>query len=916
MISKAFGLPLTSVLAKLSKRRTDMKRNLYLFFLFLLLSAAFPLAVSAQVKGTIRQQMEWLHKTKNVDFVYDATLDVNQQYKGPSLKKKNLKEALYTLFNNSGITYELKGSYVLLHKKPSTGTQKVINKEVKSRHTLSGYVREANGDVLLNATIYDLTTGQGTITNSYGYYSLTLPDGNHQLRISYLGFEDKSKSIELHDNQSLNIELKESQQAEELAEVTVNGDRNSPLLTTQTGKRSLGQADLHKGFALLSSADVVKTLQQTSGVAEGIELTSGMYVHGGNNDENLFLIDGTPLYQINHTLGLFSAFNTDVVKNIDFYKSGFPARYGGRLSSVVDVRTNDGDMYHAHGSYRIGLLDGSLQFEGPITKGKTSYNIGLRRSWLDLLSKPIFAIVNHNNTDGENLSLDYVFHDLNAKITHIFSDRSKMYLSVYSGSDDLNTKDKFNSDFGDGTIDKDVSKAKLSWGNFNIALNWNYRFSPKLFANFTGLYSYNRSKYSYLDDENEEKDGKEVGDRMHYEYSYDSKIHDIGYRMEFDYRPTSQHLVRFGADYTYHHFLPQTQNLVYYSNVENTESDTLHTGGHNSHVAHEVNLYAEDEFSINDQWSLNGGLHLNTFFINGKNFCNFDPRVAIKYQVSPSLSFKMSYTMMSQFVHKISNSYLDLPTDYWVPTTDKLKPMRSYQFAAGIYSKLGQHWLISLEAYYKHSNHLLQHNSWVGLEPPADKWDELVIDGKGKFYGFELDGEYKTKNLTINGSYTLSWNKRLYQDFYPEWYYDKFDNRHKLNLSLQYQITPKINFYAAWTYHTGNRLTLPSHYTQLPTLPGGKAWVYNYGQDNTWGFVYDTPNNAVLPAYHRLDLGCDFHHTTKHGHERIWNFSIYNAYCHLNPLYVDVKLNYKQEFTAKTKGFIPILPSVSYTIKF
>lgn len=891
-----------------------MKIILRILLCFLL--STFSLTLVAQTHSNIRQQMDWLHRTKNVNFVYDSSLDVKQPYKGPSLKKMNLKDALYTLFNNSGIIYEIKGNYILLHKKPSSGTQKETNKTVKSHHTLSGFVKEANGEVLLNATIYDLTTGQGTITNSYGYYSLTLPDGNHQLRISYIGFEDKKKDVKLYDNQNLNIELKENEKSEELAEVVVNGDRNSPLLTTQTGKKSFGQADFHKGYALLSSADVVKTLQQTSGVAEGIELMSGLYVHGGNNDENLFLLDGTPLYQINHTLGLFSAFNTDIVKNIDFFKSGFPARYGGRISSVVDVRTNDGDMQHFHGSYRIGLLDGSLQFEGPIIKGKTSYNIGLRRSWLDLISKPVFAIINHNHNQEDRISLDYVFHDLNAKVTHIFSDRSKIYLSLYSGSDDLNTKDEYNYDMGNNLYEEDVTKGKLSWGNFNVALNWNYRFSPKLFANFTGVYSYNHSKYGYNDDDNELTDHKSTGDKEHYEYSYDSKIHDIGYRMEFDYRPTYQHLIRFGADYTYHHFLPQSQNLFYFYNKQDEDADTLRNGGRNNHVAHEINLYAEDEFTINDHWSLNGGAHLNSFFINDKKFCNLDPRVAIKYQMTPSLSFKASYTIMSQFVHKISNSYLDLPTDYWVPTTERLKPMRSYQFAAGVYSKIGQHWLVSVESYYKRSNHILEHNSWAGLEPPADKWDEWVMDGKGKFYGFELDGEYKTKRLVFNGSYTLSWNKRLYRDFYPEWYYDKFDNRHKLNLSLQYQISPKINFYAAWTYHTGNRLTLPSHYTNLPNLPGGNAIVYQYGQDNHWGFIYDKPNNAVLPAYHRLDIGCDFHHTTKHGHERIWNVSIYNAYCHLNPLYVDVKMNYKQEFTAKTKGVIPILPSVSYTIKF
>lgn len=246
----------------------------------------------------------------------------------------------------------------------------------------------------------------------------------------------------------------------------------------------------------MSSPDVVKILQRVSGVAEGQELASGLYVHGGNGDENLYLIDGIPLYDTNHALGLFSSFNADVVKNVDFYKSGFPARYGGRLSSVVDVRTADGNMNQFHGAYRIGLLDASVQFEGPIQKGKTSYNIGMRRSWQDLLSRPLTKAFSEPD---EKLSIGYYFMDLNAKVTHRFSDRSKIDLSLYHGKDSWDVKDDLDESKGDwyhegDSYNKELTKAQLNWGNFNAALNWNYLFSPKLFANFTAVYSHNRSK--------------------------------------------------------------------------------------------------------------------------------------------------------------------------------------------------------------------------------------------------------------------------------------------------------------------------------------------------------------------------------------------------------------------------------------
>ena len=658
---------------------------------------------------------------------------------------------------------------------------------------------------------------------------------------------------------------------------------------------------------MLSSPDVVKTLQRVSGVAEGVELASGLYVHGGNNDENLFLIDGTPLYQVNHTLGLFSSFNADVVKNVDFYKSGFPARYGGRLSSVVDVRTNDGDMQRTHGSYRIGLLDGSFQLEGPIRRGRTSYNIGLRRSWLDLITKPAFAIANRKKKE-EKINVDYFFHDLNAKVTHVFNERSKAYLSIYSGTDALKSKD--DDTWGSTSVNKcrDVIETKFSWGNFNAALNWNYLFSPKLFANFTAIYTHNRARFNSTDDDRTYVDDK-LTNVNHLEHGYRSTINDIGYRVAFDFRPAPQHHLRFGTDYTLHGFSPQTRTTFNYFGEEE-RGDTIRTSSKNRHTAHEFNAYAEDEFMLNHMLTFNAGANLSFFSIGRKKFFRLDPRAAMKLQISHNMSMKASYTMMTQFVHKISNSYLDLPTDYWVPTTERLKPMHSQQATVGFYAQPNRHWLLSLEGYYKWTKHILQYSSWIGLEPPAESWDKNVMTGQGRYYGAELDARFQTSKLTLEGSYTLSWNKRKYEDFYPEWYFDKFDNRHKINLSAQLHLGKKVVAYAAWTYHTGNRMTLPTQYAYPPNVPDGR------GIDRTPEFFYEKPNNISLPAYHRLDVGCDFHHTTKHGKERIWNVSLYNAYCHLNPLYVSVKVNNDGHFRTKTHGYIPIIPSCSYTIRF
>ena len=791
--------------------------------------------------------------------------------------------------------------------------QGVDEDKARQRFTLSGYVKDRNGEPLINATVYDLTTRQGTMTNAYGHFSLTLSEGRHEIRCSYVGYKTLVETVELTANQNHDIVLQGDAQLDELVVTT---DLNSPLLKTQTGKLSLSQKDIKTEYSLLSSPDVIKTLQRTSGVSDGMELASGLYVHGGNSDENLFLLDGTPLYHTNHTLGLFSSFNADVVKNVDFYKSGFPARYGGRLSSVIDVRTADGDLYHAHGSVRVGLLDGALHFEGPIRKGKTSYNFGLRRSWLDLLTRPAFAISNHKREDKESLS--YFFHDMNLKLTNIFSERSRMSLSIYSGEDGLDSREDWSSSSSSTDRDFGSFEERFHWGNLNMALDWNYQFSPKLFANFTAVYTHNRSTVDMSDKWVSVQPGKENISTLT-SHGYRSSIDDIGYRAAFDFRPNPHHHIRFGQDYTYHYFKPQTYSrLDSYQDSNNPKTDTIATQSHNKNVAHQLTFYAEDEMMLNEKWSVNGGVNVDVFCISDKTFATLSPRLSMKFQPAERLSFKASYTMMSQFVHKIANSFLDLPTDYWVPTTARLQPMRSWQLAAGAYMKPSKHWLLSLEGYYKHSSHILQYASWSGLEPPAANWDHTVMDGEGRSYGVELDADYHVSSFSLHGSYTLSWSERKFDDFHDGWYYDKFDNRHKLSFTGRWNISKKIAAYAAWTFRTGNRMTVPTQYIGLPNVPDQRKEGQNFQSpdDNSLNFAYEQPNNIVLPAYHRLDLGFDFHHTTKKGHERIWNLSLYNAYCHLNSFWVRVKIDSENRVRIKNNAFIPIIPSFSYTFKF
>ena len=874
-------------------------RYVYIIFIFL-----FAYQYSFAQQTTIKREIEQIQKRMEVHFIYDANIDLNQPYIGEKVTELSIEEALKRLFKNSKIKWIRKGNNIILEQQKVKSATKLKDsktlKDVSHKYTLSGYVRDMNGESLVNATIWDKTTQMGTMTNEYGYFSLSLSQGVHSLSVTYIGFKEENKTIDLNKDYQVKFILHENTT---LSEIVVQGDLNSPLLTTQTGKSSLTYKNINTEFSLLSSPDVVKTLQRISGVSSGIELTSGLYVHGGGRDENLFLLDGTPLYQINHSLGLFSSFNTELIKNVDFYKSGFPARYSGRLSSITDVRTKDGDTQCYHGSYSIGILDGKFNLEGPLVKGRTSFILGLRRSWIDIFLKPAFAIINHRNSEGDKTSFNYLFHDFNAKVTHNFSDHNKLSISMYSGLDryNINTNSMWNPYI-------EETKNQFKWGNLNTSLNWSFSTGNKLFCNITGIFTHNHSIQSYSEDN--KKILGNISQRTKLDIqNNNSHIYDLGIKMDFDYRLNARHKINFGGTYSYHIFKPQTTILALYFKGITEKNDTTEVKKTNFNRAHEFSLYMEDEMKLSNQLSIDLGLNYSFFRTKYKNYQCLDPRFAIKYQFNNNFSAKLSYTHMTQYVHQIASTYLEMPTNYWVLTTSTIPPAVSKQLAIGIYLQPTRLLTLSLESFYKSSQHLFQYRNWMGIQPPASRWDKDVIEGNGRSYGLELDMSYRKNRHTIQASYTLSWTLRKYNEFDIGWFKDKFDNRHKFNIVWRYNLNKHIALFAAWLYHSGNRMTLPSRYITLPILPDESTEL-------TSQYYFDKPNNVALPAYHRLDIGFNFTDTTKRGNERIWNISLYNVYCHLNTMYAKVYQNKDGSFKIKSRGFIPIIPSVSYTLKF
>ena len=685
-----------------------------------------------------------------------------------------------------------------------------------------------------------------------------------------------------------------------LKEARITSDKVVKVAKTQTGHKHLNKLDFIYGNVVFSSPDIIKSLQNLPGVSAGTELMSGLYVHGGEGSDNLFLLDGVPMYQISHLGGIFSSFNTDVVNGLDFYKSGFPARYGGRMSSVVDISTKDGDYHDYHGSFMIGLIDGRLQFEGPIVKGKTSFNIALRRSWMDAVLAPTIAYLNKKNKDGEVIGGNYAFHDLNASITHKFSDRDKVSLKMYYGRDRLKLNQAIPEEVT-YTVDnqgtqktvsgEDHINTDISWGNLLASLNWYHVINDNMLLDAVAYYSGSNADVWY-----KWKDWR-FSTIEHYDAIDEtnvSTVSDIAAKANLDWRADNHH-IRSGISYQHHIYHPKRYSAIDNDgSVIEEESGTRYSGD-------EMAVYAEDEITLWKRLNFNAGLRYVIFSVPGKFRHKLEPRIALSYRCTENLELKASYTHMNQFAHLISTHYLDVPTNCWLPSTESIEPMYSKQVAAGIYSKLPKNIRLNVEAYYKTMDNLLEYAGSNTLFPPLDSWETSFHKGRGRAYGLETELGWDSSRLSFSAYYTLSWSERKFDGIWHDWFPHRYDNRHKLTLMGLWKVTDKIDIYANWNYNSGGWMTVPTH-------------IYNPGE--VFDRVYTAPNNVNLPDYHRLDLGANFRKTTKRGNERIWNVGIYNAYCRKNVVFVAISERDDKSLYGEGRAIFPIIPSFSYTLKF
>jgi len=760
--------------------------------------------------------------------------------------------------------------------------------------TLSGHVQDAvSGEQLLGATVWCEDTKQGVAANIYGFYSLTLPEGKHNIIVTYIGYTPQRFEIDLSINIKMDINLIAGTK---LKEAVVSAESlNKIEEQVQMSKMEIPIDQVKRLPAIGGEVDLLKVLQLLPGVQSGGEGTSGLYVRGGSPDQNLMLLDGVPLYSVNHLFGFFSVFNADAVKNMSITKGGFPARFGGRLSSILEIHMKDGHMKEYHADATVSIIASKLTVEGPIVEDKASFMLSARRTYLDLLIKPLISQANRNNPD---VTTDprYYFYDLNGKLNWRIGSKDRLYLSAFKGEDDFGIASAENYGMYSSTLD-----LGLDWKNAIQALRWNHEWGPRLFSNTT----LTRSLYNF-------NTGIEItehsDDTLSMAALYNSGIEDFSGRIDFDFAPNARHYIKFGANWTNHTFSPGATSLeLNFGDIP--ALDTLL--GPADIKSDEAFLYIEDEFELSERLKLNLGIHTSILMVQDTSYNSIQPRAALNYRLPGGYALKTSFARMSQYVNLLTNEGLGLPTDLWVPSTARISPQQSWQVAMGVAKTFGDI-EVSLEGYYKGMEGLLSYKEGASFLFSLDTdWEDQVTQGIGNAYGTELLVQKKHGRTTGWIGYTLSWSNRQFDDINSgNWYPYTYDRRHDVSFVVTHDFTEKWTGSAVWLYGTGRALTLSesSFSTYIPDGTG--EGIYTFSAE-----VPSEKNAFRMSPYHRLDLSLTRTKMAENGTRHLI-FSVYNAYNNLNPFFAQTDEDDNGNPVIREYGIFPIIPSIAWRFSF
>ena len=747
------------------------------------------------------------------------------------------------------------------------------NPAFAQRYTISGTITDAEtGEVLIGANVLAVTLDTGTASNTYGFYSLTLPRRDSlTLVFSFLGFEPQIKKIYLTTDIALDIPL--SPRSASLDEVTVTAERPGEANVKKT-QMSVIDVPVHliEQFpVILGEQDVLKVIQLLPGVQGGQEGTTGFYVRGGNIDQNLVQLDEATVYNPNHLFGLFSTFNTRALNNVTLVKGGFPANYGGRLSSVVEINMREGNKRHYGVQGGLGLITSQLSAEGPIKKDKASFIISGRRSYLDLVARPFQNSKNRNT---------YHFYDVNGKINYQLSKRDRVYFSLFRGRDIAEYVDASGLGYG------------IRFGNSTATLRWNHLFGSKLFSNVSLI----RNKYFLR---------ISTVQAQFFSQNF-SGIEDLTAKAEFQYYPVPAHNIRFGAVLMDHNF---RSTGVEGGVIKDLVVPAFDENNIIPQPSQEYAFYVNDRWEINDRLGLNVGVRVPYYTAREASYTRVEPRVSAKVALTDRASLKASYTVMNQFVHSVPSTTASLPTDIWIPSSEVTRPQYSEQAALGYFQNFKDNqYESSLEVYYKRMRNQVLFKQGTQLLEYANIDNELTF-GKGWSYGAEV---FLKKNFGRSSgwlSYTLSWTKQQFPELnFGRTFPFRYDRRHNLAVAAVYDLTTRWKVSADFVFTSGTAYTLPTG--RLYAAQGGDLYAGLF-------YDYERLNNYRMRPYHRLDVAATYQLKSRRFKESELVLGLYNVYSRLNPYYVflDVDLNTGQPI-GKQVSLLPILPSVSFNFRF
>ena len=828
---------------------------------------------------TINVALQRLIEQTGVDIAYSKSFFKEDRYLSLHLKNQTIDNILSAILKDTFIGHKILGGRIILFKDKNT------------KYTVTGYIEDKlNGERLINATIYCPILNLGTITNEYGYYSITLPTEEVDIEFSYLGYGKKSESIQLTSNQHKDISLEPTLT---LSEVIINPNKDDLELYTKDKSNSY---QLNKKFVqdypdLAGEEDYIRVAEFLPGIQYGIDGLGSIQVRGGDGSQNLIMMDGVQIYIPYHLLGIFSLYNPGIVKSAKVFKGSFPARYGGRTSSVLDVRVRDGNMYKWQSKASVNLMNANLVVDGPIKNEKGSFLLAGRYSPGGALMEPVINKTYFQDSEGD---LKTNFYDFNAKLNYKLSSRDRIYGSFFTGKDEI-LKANYN-DFEE-IINK--PETHFNWSNSIASLRWNHLFGDKMFVNTTLTSSIYGYEYTSL--ELSEEDDK-------FDYVHNtSDNREIGLKVDFDYLPNPNNTYRFGFGISSQYYATNRATIdeedidrltfdeIYQESLENfLIVDTINTL--------EGYLYFEDQIVIKKKTQINAGMRISSFFNGNNTFLNLEPRLAIRHNITKKISAYASHNQMVQYTHLLSYSSIRLPSDFWMPSGDVLLPLKSWQTEAGIEYSPTKNLNVVLDVYYKALQNVYLY-AFI-YDETNEEFSEYPLKGKGFVRGLECLVNYTNKQQGAILSYNFSKTERQFKklnkgNLFPF----VFDRRHQLKVFLYQKFAKNFQLGLNWTYLSSSPLLL------LTSIDGGEP-LNKIELDEG-----EKRNNERTIPYHRLDVGLSYKFRTNNVKHRI-KLGCYNIYNRENIAYYKFNLDDEDGDLIQPVNSIPFIPSIYYSISF